>query len=64
MRRRCTRSKKDPRGLTIRTQAFQEALQTRRQSQQTPEFLKVYQQRAGIGFIGEKLARWDDHLAE
>lgn len=37
VRRRCTRSKKDPRGLTIRAQAFQEALQTRRQSQETPE---------------------------
>lgn len=48
VRRRCTRSKKDPRGLTIRAQAFQEALQTRRQSQQTPEFLKIYHQRAGI----------------
>ncbi|MDZ8236135.1 MAG: IS1182 family transposase [Nostoc sp. ChiQUE01a] len=48
VRRRCTRSKKDPRGLTIRAQAFQQALQTRRQSQQTPEFLKIYHQRAGI----------------
>lgn len=48
VRRRCTRSKKDPRGLTIRAQAFQEALQTRRQSQQTPEFLKIYHQRVGI----------------
>ncbi|BAZ33143.1 putative transposase, IS4 family [Cylindrospermum sp. NIES-4074] len=47
VRRRCTHSKKDPCGLTIRAQAFQEALQTRRQSQQTPEFLKVYQQRGG-----------------
>lgn len=48
VRRRCTRSKKDPRGLTIRAQAFHTALQTRRQSQETPEFLKIYHQRAGI----------------
>ncbi|MBE9054219.1 IS1182 family transposase [Nostocales cyanobacterium LEGE 11386] len=48
VRRRCTRSKKDPRGLTIRAQAFHTALQTRRQSQETPEFLHQYHQRAGI----------------
>jgi transposase len=47
-RRRCTRSKKDPRGLTISTQAEYTALQARRQSQQTPEFLKIYHQRAGV----------------
>lgn len=48
VRRRCTRSKIYPRGLTIRTQAFHTALQTRRQSQETPEFLKIYHQRAGV----------------
>jgi hypothetical protein len=47
-RRRCTRSKKEPRGLTIRAIAEYTALQTRRQSQQTPEFLKIYHQRAGV----------------
>lgn len=47
-RRRCTRSKKDPRGLTISAQAEYTALQARRQSQETPEFLKIYHQRAGV----------------
>lgn len=47
-RRCCTRSKKDPRGLTISTQGEYTALQARRQSQQTPEFLKIYHQRAGV----------------
>ncbi len=53
VRRRCTRSKIYPRGLTIRTQAFHTALQTRRQSQETPEFLKIYHQRAlrGSDFV-------------
>ena len=39
---------KEPRGLTIRAQAEYTALQTRRQSQETPEFLKIYHQRAGV----------------
>jgi transposase len=40
--------KKDPRGLTIDAQAFHTVFQTRRQSQKTPEFLKIYHQHPGM----------------
>ncbi len=57
-RRRCTRSKKHPRGLTIRSQKEYVALSARRQEQSTPEFLKTYAQRAGIeGTLSQGIRR-------
>jgi transposase len=47
-RSRCTRAKTEPRGLTIQTQKEYIALHHRREIQNTPEFLKTYNQRAGI----------------
>jgi transposase len=47
----CTRAKTGPRGLTIRAQAQHRALQERRQDQLTPEFQKLYNQRAGVEAI-------------
>ena len=57
-RSRCTRAKKEPRGLTIRTQDEHIALQKRREIQNTPEFLKTYNKRAGIeGSISQGVRR-------
>ena len=57
-RTRCTRAKKEPRALTIRTQDEYLALQERREVQNTPEFLKTYNQRAGIeGSISQGVRR-------
>ena len=57
-RTRCTRAKKEPRALTIRTQDEYIALQKRREIQNTPEFLKTYNQRAGIeGSISQGVRR-------
>ena len=44
----CTKSKTEPRELTVLPQVQQIALQARRQAQQTPEWNAVYAQRAGI----------------
>lgn len=48
LRSLCTQSKTQPRELTFQPQAQQIAIQSRRQVQQTPEWNKVYNQRAGI----------------
>lgn len=48
LRSQCTRSKAEPRELTLRLHAQQIALQTRRQEQHNPEFHQRYRQRAGI----------------
>ncbi len=47
-RSRCTRAKTEPRSLTIHTKQEYIAFHHRRQTQNTPEFLKTYNQRAGI----------------
>lgn len=47
-RSRCTRALKEPRALTIRTKNEYLALKNRREVQNTPDFLKIYGQRAGI----------------
>ena len=57
-RYRCTRAKTEPRGLTIHTQKEHIALQNRRKVQNTPKFLKTYNQRAGIeGTISQGVRR-------
>ncbi len=59
-RSRCTRAKVEPRSLTIRTQFEHIALQNRREVQNTPEFLKIYHQRAGIeGTLSQGTRRSD-----
>ncbi len=58
-RPRCTRAKKEPRALTIRTQNEHLALKNRREVQNTPEFLKIYNQRAGIeGTLSQGIRRY------
>ena len=47
-RSRCTRSKIEPRGLTIRDQNEYLALKNRREVQNTREFQDIYRKRAGI----------------
>jgi transposase len=47
-RRQCTRSKKEPRELTLQTKEAYEALHAARRRQQTPEFKEAYKARAGI----------------
>lgn len=47
-RQRCTRSARGARNMTVRPQAQHEALQTARRYQQTHEFQKRYQSRAGV----------------
>ena len=44
----CTRSKTEPREITLRPQPEHEAIVRRRQEQQTPEWLEQYHRRAGI----------------
>ena len=57
-RSRCTRAKTEPRRLTILTQKEYIALQGRREVQNTPKFLKTYNQRAGIeGTISQGVRR-------
>ena len=57
-RSRCTRAKTEPRGLTIHTKQEYIALHHRREIQHTPEFLKTYNQRAGIeGTISQGVRR-------
>lgn len=57
-RSRCTRAKIEPRGLTIHPQQEYTALQNRREVQNTPQFLKTYNQRAGIeGTISQGVRR-------
>jgi transposase len=48
VRSSCTKSKTEPRELTFLPQVQHIALQTRRQTQQTPEWKATYNQRAGI----------------
>jgi transposase len=48
MRRRCTRSKVEPRIITLQAREDYEALQSARQNQETEEFRKSYAARAGI----------------
>lgn len=48
VRAQCTRAPRQPRMLTIRTQAQHEALQAARQRQTTAEFQQTYAARAGI----------------
>ncbi len=47
-RSQCTRSKNNPRKLTIREKDGYMALKNRRKEQDNPEFLKIYHKRAGI----------------
>ena len=57
-RSRCTRAKTEPRGLTIHTKQEYIALHSRREIQHTPEFLRTYNQRAGIeGTISQGVRR-------
>jgi transposase len=57
-RSRCTRAKTEPRGLTIHAKQEYIAFHNRRQTQNTPEFLKTYNQRAGIeGTISSNRSR-------
>ena len=57
-RSRCTRAKTEPRGLTIHRKQEYIALHHRREIQHTPEFLKTYNQRAGIeGTISQGVRR-------
>ncbi len=48
VRSSCTKSKTEPRELTLLPQVQHIALQTRRQTQKTPEWKATYNQRAGI----------------
>lgn len=48
VRSSCTKSKKEPRELSIRPKEQQLALQTQREVQQTPDWKETYNQRAGI----------------
>lgn len=57
-RSRCTRAKIEPRGLTIHPKPEYTALHSRREVQHTPEFLKIYNKRAGIeGTISQGVRR-------
>jgi transposase len=57
-RSRCTRAKTEPRELTIHPKQEYTALHHRREIQNTPEFLKTYNQRAGIeGTISQGVRR-------
>ena len=57
-RSRCTRAKTEPRSLTIQTKQEYTALHNRREVQHTPEFLRTYNQRAGIeGTISQGVRR-------
>jgi len=57
-RSRCTRAKTEPRSLTIHPKQEYIALHERREIQNTPEFLKTYNQRAGIeGTISQGVRR-------
>ena len=50
----CTRSKSNPRGLTLRPRLQHEALQAARERQETKEFKEQYKTRAGVeGAISE-----------
>jgi transposase len=48
VRSACTQAKDAPRQLTVRPQAYHEAIQAARQRQETAEFTTQYAQRAGI----------------
>ena len=48
VRRHCTRSKESPRGLTLHVREEHDALQQARQRQETIEFQRAYNRRAGI----------------
>ena len=48
VRKNCTKSQTAGRVLHVRPRAEHEALQARRQEEQTPEFRQAYQTRAGI----------------
>jgi transposase len=48
VRRACTSAKDAPRQLTVRLQAYHEALQAARHRQETPEFKAQYTLRAGV----------------
>ena len=57
-RSRCTRAQTEPRALTIHRKQEYIALHHRREIQHTPEFLKTYNQRAGIeGTISQGVRR-------
>ncbi len=59
-RSRCTRAQTQPRGLTIRTKNEHIALKNRREVQNPPKFLKIYNQRAGIeGTLSQGIRRAD-----
>jgi transposase len=48
VRDQCTKAKREPRTVTVRTQMHHEVLQAARQRQRTPEFQEQYALRAGI----------------
>jgi transposase len=48
VRQACTWAKDAPRQLTVRPQAYHEAIQAARQRQETAEFTAQYAQRAGV----------------
>jgi transposase len=57
---RCTRAFQEPRALTIRTKNEYMALKNRREVQNTPDFLNIYGQRAGIeGTLSQGIRKSD-----
>lgn len=48
VREQCTKAKREPRTVTVRTQTHHKVLQAARQRQRTPEFQEQYALRAGI----------------
>jgi transposase len=67
-RRACTSAKAAPRQLTVRLQAYHEALQAARQRQATADFKVQYALRAGVGsslHVVRVIARlWGEPLGE
>ena len=65
MRAQCTSARDRPRQLTLLPQAQHEALQQRRQEQQTDGFRRAYGRRAGIeGTISQAVRAFDVTAAE
>jgi transposase len=59
-RQACTSSPEAPRQLTVKPQAYHEALQAARQRQETPEFKALYALRAGVeSTLSQAVRRFD-----
>jgi transposase len=59
-RRACTSSPEAPRQLTVKPQAYHEALQAARRRQETPEFVAQYALRAGVeSSLSQGVRRFD-----